>query len=498
MVCQELTDGQLLTEFIKAHDESAFAEIVRRHSAMVLNVCRRKLNNAQDAEDASQAVFLALARKAAKLQTSASIAPWLHHVACCVAINLRKSHAARARHQEQVAAMSHRDELDVGQRERVRSELDDQLDTLPEKHRRAVVLFHLEGLTLTQTAAALGCPEATAGTWLSRGRETLAQKLSQRGVVVSVGLLISLLSTEAEGPGLPAGYATATAKAATSFASQTVGNVALASHTKGLAEGVLKSMSYLKLKVAVITAVLLLGTGASVTAYTVFGEEASQQPAQASARKEKPAAKQDSDQLFDQAKLAKADVVIRGVCSEIKSDSKSKAGWPQFHLTIANIFKPKESTTLFPGHDVTLIALKVQDREATYYLVKADQYPEGYYRLVDGQDLNASSSHVGAVTDAVSMYGTIHVGETKDKKGREISFKSREGAEFVVTSAESVNFEKLDGKTVILNAKVDSGNDPAGRKMLNEVKLLKTFEPAADGTMLDGGGDASKERPITK
>src|SRR5262245_39679307 len=118
---QGRSDGQLLTAFAKAHDEAAFEEIVRRHATMVFNVCRRTVGNAQDAEDASQAVFLALARKADRLSNCASVAPWLHHVSCCVSSNLRKSRAIRLRHQEKAASMAEPIDEGAGQRDEIRN-----------------------------------------------------------------------------------------------------------------------------------------------------------------------------------------------------------------------------------------------------------------------------------------------------------------------------------------------------------------------------------------
>src|SRR4051812_16693251 len=98
-------DGRLLATFAETRDERAFEEVVRRHAGLVLGVCRRVLGREADAEDAAQAVFLTLARKAASLRRERSVAPWLHHVARCIALNAREAAAARAKHEREVAAM---------------------------------------------------------------------------------------------------------------------------------------------------------------------------------------------------------------------------------------------------------------------------------------------------------------------------------------------------------------------------------------------------------
>src|SRR5882762_2425970 len=86
---RELSDPELLEQFVAARDEGAFAVLIERHGPMVLGVCRRALPNFHDAEDACQATFLVLARKAASARKKTSLSSWLHGVACRVAANLK-------------------------------------------------------------------------------------------------------------------------------------------------------------------------------------------------------------------------------------------------------------------------------------------------------------------------------------------------------------------------------------------------------------------------
>src|SRR5689334_12330746 len=103
MSLQMRSDGDLLRDFATHKGESAFEEIIRRHGALVINVCKRVLGNTTDAEDAAQAVFLTLARKASSLASNDSVAAWLHHVAWCVASNARKAKCAREHHEKEGA-----------------------------------------------------------------------------------------------------------------------------------------------------------------------------------------------------------------------------------------------------------------------------------------------------------------------------------------------------------------------------------------------------------
>src|SRR5438132_4218433 len=92
---RELSDPELLERFVRTRDEAAFTVLIERHGPMVLGVCRRALPNFHDAEDACQATFLVLARKAASVRKKASLSNWLHGVACRVAANLKRDHARR-------------------------------------------------------------------------------------------------------------------------------------------------------------------------------------------------------------------------------------------------------------------------------------------------------------------------------------------------------------------------------------------------------------------
>src|SRR5271163_18476 len=131
-------DQDLLRRFTASGDQQAFATLVARYAPLVLGACRRVLGDAHDAEDASQAVFLILARKAARIDATRTLAPWLHRVAIDLARDARKSRQSRERHHREAAAMT-RHAVDAP----FTDELDAALLELPERERSAIVLFHL-------------------------------------------------------------------------------------------------------------------------------------------------------------------------------------------------------------------------------------------------------------------------------------------------------------------------------------------------------------------
>src|SRR5262249_50191543 len=136
---RDLTDGDLLGRFVGARDEAAFTALIERHGPMVLGVCRRALPNYHDAEDACQATFLVLARKAASVRSQASLGVWLHGVAFRVAVNMRRDHARRKAREQAVDAPAPEDPAaEVTWRE-VQAILDEELYRLPEGHRAPVV-----------------------------------------------------------------------------------------------------------------------------------------------------------------------------------------------------------------------------------------------------------------------------------------------------------------------------------------------------------------------
>jgi len=177
-----LTDRELLAQFCNG-DETAFARVVKRHTGLVLGVCRRMLPIMQDAEDACQATFLVLARKAKSGQWQPSIANWLYTTARRIAATAKRASDRRMKRELLPAPAGPASCLDEMTGREVLAALDEELDNLPAIYREPLVLCYLQGLTRDEAATRLGIPSATAKSQLDRGRKKLADALTKRGVV---------------------------------------------------------------------------------------------------------------------------------------------------------------------------------------------------------------------------------------------------------------------------------------------------------------------------
>jgi len=204
-----LTDGQLLGDFIERQDEAAFAALVKRHGPMVWGVCRRLLNH-EDAEDAFQAAFLVLVRKAASIMPREMVANWLYGVAHQTALHSRRTAARRTAREKQMVKMPEAATTEQDLWNDLQPLLDQELSRLPDKYRVVIVLCDLEGKTRKEAAEQLGCPEGTVAGWLARGREMLAKRLAKRGVVLSSGTLVAMLSHNAVSACVPPAVMAAT------------------------------------------------------------------------------------------------------------------------------------------------------------------------------------------------------------------------------------------------------------------------------------------------
>jgi RNA polymerase sigma factor (sigma-70 family) len=188
------SDADLLDRFVRDADEVAFTGIVRRHGPMVLAVCRRRLGHDADAEDAFQAVFLALARSAATIGRRESLPGWLYRVAYLVSL---KAAGRRARHP--VAALPKAEvpmtdpPTTAAEADDLKAVLDSELASLPDKFRAVVVLCLVEGRTNAEAAAVLGVPVGTVDSRLNTARARLRARLTRRGVAMTAGVTLDQL-----------------------------------------------------------------------------------------------------------------------------------------------------------------------------------------------------------------------------------------------------------------------------------------------------------------
>jgi RNA polymerase sigma factor (sigma-70 family) len=207
-----LSEGQLLRRFVARRDESAFSTLVSRHGPMVLGVCRRVLGTLPDADDAFQATFLVLLRRATALRDAYSLGPWLYGVAWRVASRARPA-SARRRVEEGKAATARPEgaEPDCSADEReLRTVLDEEINRLPEKYRRPIVLCYVEGLTQEAAARQLGWKTGVLRGRLDRARLRLRGRLARRGLAPAASLALAELLGPSAKAAVPAALLTAT------------------------------------------------------------------------------------------------------------------------------------------------------------------------------------------------------------------------------------------------------------------------------------------------
>jgi RNA polymerase sigma factor (sigma-70 family) len=267
-----LTDAELLEAFVLDRDEASFEVLVWRHATMVLSLCQRVLRDSHEAEDAFQAAFLVLARKAGSIGKRESVASWLWKVAYRIALRMR---ARRAKGRDPATAL---DDLparesgdDVLWRD-LRPVLDEEIACLPEKYRAPFVLCHLEGHTNEEAAEQLGCPRGTVLSRLSRGRERLRARLERRGIALSMGWLAVIWSQHTSAA--PAALASTTIEAAIPFAAGKAAAGLVSASVAALTEGVLHTMFLTKLKIvtAALVALVVLGSGSGWLVQQVLGQ----------------------------------------------------------------------------------------------------------------------------------------------------------------------------------------------------------------------------------
>ncbi|MGE3807319.1 MAG: RNA polymerase sigma factor [Gemmataceae bacterium] len=256
-------DGQLLDRYILARDPAAFEALVARHGPMVMGVCRRVLGNTHDAEDAFQATFVVLMRKADTIVNRHTLGSWLQGVAQRVSLNVRTRTSQHKAHEAKHGALLPQADATIpehsAQHADVKLVIDEELGRLPEKYRAPVVLCYLEGKTNAEAAGMLSWPIGTVQIRLSRARDMLRQRLNRRGLVLTSAALTALLVEEGARAAVPAALV-----ASTAGLGQTVSASAVAPAISTAAQLTMKQMA-LAANFKIFTAAV------AVTAITVGG-----------------------------------------------------------------------------------------------------------------------------------------------------------------------------------------------------------------------------------
>ncbi len=256
----EASDTALLARFIASRDERAFAGLVERHAGLVLQVCWRILGNTHDAQDAFQATFLVLARKAATVRPPEALPAWLHGVARRVALKTRSTRFRQQRGERPLAPTTrdpHPDPLSELAARDYLAIIDEEVQRLAEAYRLPVILCCLEGRSLEEAAQQLGWTTGSVKGRLERGRARLHARLVRRGLTLSAALAGAELS-RGQAAALAGELARPLVPAAMAFAGrQTPPAATVSAPAAALAADFLKSIALSKLKIA---GVLLLAT----------------------------------------------------------------------------------------------------------------------------------------------------------------------------------------------------------------------------------------------
>jgi RNA polymerase sigma factor (sigma-70 family) len=265
-ITESQADGQLLTHYVTHKDEGAFAALVSRHGPMVWGVCQRVLHHGPDADDAFQATFLLLTRKAAYIRKRESVGSWLHGAAYRIAA---KARSATARRQEQERRACETHPKAVGFEAawlELQGVLDEELQCLPKKQRAALLLCYLEGRTHEEAARHLGWPVGTVKSTLARARERLRLRLTRRGLALSASGFAAVLAVNTASAAVPALCRQAVLQIAKQVS--TSGAATVSSKIAAMAQAGAKSFLAAKFKIglALTVACSLVGMGAAALA----------------------------------------------------------------------------------------------------------------------------------------------------------------------------------------------------------------------------------------
>jgi len=293
------SDAHLLERFVRDRDDSAFAAIVERYGPLVLGLCRRIVGDAHDADDAFQAAFLVLARKAGSIQKTASVGSWLYGVAYRTSLRARavgaRRRALETRDNNLEYLMASAPPAPSTEAAELRPLLDAELARMPEKYRAPLILCYLEGKTNDEAARQLGWPKGTVQGRLARAREVLKDRLTRRGVALAATSLAVVPPDQALAA-VSTSLHQATVDSALHFAA---GTMAPAPATI-LAQEVLHSMSMHRIKLAAVLLLALgLAGGVGLGAHLAITPTATPTAAAAPAAAPEPAAAWQETMLLD-------------------------------------------------------------------------------------------------------------------------------------------------------------------------------------------------------
>lgn len=396
------SDGQLLEAFVARRDAASFEALVRRHAAMVLGVCLRVVGNADDADDAFQATFLVLVRKAASIVPREQVGNWLYGVAYRTALKAR-SLAGRRRLLERPMTELPQPQATPDDRAELLEWLDRELERLPAKYRLPIVLCDLECRTRRDAARQLGLPTGTLSGRLTTAHRILAKRLARRGLSVTGAALAAALAGQATA-GAPNDIISSTINAAALFAA---GSTAAAGIVPGkaaaLAEGVLKTMLLTKLKLATAVLASVVVIGAGVLAYDGPGANPGQSPREAPAKDSPKPAVGSEDQAKAKVEEAQRKVLVQEMRIR-QAEAELEHAKAQMAVARAQWERAKS--------DYEAIRARAEKAEAAPEVPAANAKPDRAVILVRGylraaRVVQVTSSVAGKVTEVAVQEGDL-------------------------------------------------------------------------------------------
>ncbi|HEY7312762.1 MAG TPA: sigma-70 family RNA polymerase sigma factor [Gemmataceae bacterium] len=416
------TDRQLLERFLDRRDETAFTVLVRRHGRLVLSACRRVLADEADIEDAFQATFLVLLRRASSVRWRESIGNWLFGVAHRIAVQARANAARRKRYEAEASRERQRPEepADLSWREAV-SLLHEELDRLPDAYRMPLLLCCLDGKTRDEAALALGCSAGSIKGRLERGREVLRKRLLRRGLALSGAMLAALVDAPAATTAPPPSLIRATLQAA-----------ATGRYPRSIArliQGAIPRVFAAKMRIAagVLLTIGLLAVGGS-RAFTPGGADPATEPSAKQPQPNRAASKPADDE--------KNVLTLRG--RVLGPDDKPVSG--------AKLYFPRWAKERRQGeNDVTVVQRSTSDAKGRFRVqlprtdIKAGQ-PHPLLAVAEGFGL----AWIELKTEAPPGDVTLRLVKDVPVRGRLITTEGKPAAGVNVAVSGVMAFERLD------------------------------------------------------
>ena len=471
----DLNDGELLAQFRASREQTAFAILVQRHGSMVMNVCVRVLKNAHAAEDAFQATFLVLVRKSASLCDHRSLGPWLHGVARRIAVRARIQESTRRDREGRAAKMPRAEFLDELTRQELRSVLDEEVGSLPERYRAPVILCYLEGKSHELSARELGWPKSSLESRLIRAREMLRKRLVRRGIALSGAALIGVLPQNAVSAAVPAQLIISTVKGATLLlTSKTAATGALSAKAILLEEEAMKPILGWKVTVlALVLATGLVAGGVGFAIQNADGENAAGVAAPAGdpfvmAPPREPQEEDNPPAEDETGTLTAAGQVL-------DPDGKPVAG--------ARLYYPRWTRHPFGGeHEfaVTQCGTSKQDGRFALTLPRKELRPGQSVALIaTADDCGLAWVQLGRTSNHTAI--TLRLVKDVPIRGRVLNTEGKPIAGVTVNVAEVMIPNRVDEFLNVLSADLRAGQALSRRLALPLTPLLRVTEIDKDG-----------------